>query len=139
MDRIVKEGIAYNRFHTTAMCSPTRASLLTGRNHHRVGNGQIAELANDWDGYSGPDPQEQRARGRGAEGLRLRTGGVGQVAQHARRGDDRRRPVRELADRAGLRVLLRVPRRRGIAVRAEPGAQHDGRPAAEDAARRAIT
>ena len=40
MDRIVKEGIAYNRFHTTAMCSPTRASLLTGRNHHRVGSGK---------------------------------------------------------------------------------------------------
>ena len=57
MDRIVKEGIAYNRFHTTAMCSPTRASLLTGRNHHRVGNGQIAELANDWDGYSGHIPR----------------------------------------------------------------------------------
>ena len=57
MDRIVKEGIAYNRFHTTAMCSPTRASLLTGRNHHRVGNGQIAELANDWDGYSGHIPK----------------------------------------------------------------------------------
>jgi len=57
MDRIVKEGITYNRFHTTAMCSPTRASLLTGRNHHRVGNGQIAELANDWDGYSGVIPR----------------------------------------------------------------------------------
>src|ERR1700757_2042702 len=57
MDRIVKEGIAYNRFHTTAMCSPTRASLLTGRNHHRVGNEQIAELANDWDGYSGRIPR----------------------------------------------------------------------------------
>ena len=57
MDRIVKEGIAYNRFHTTAMCSPTRASLLTGRNHHRVGNGQIAELASDWDGYSGRIPR----------------------------------------------------------------------------------
>ncbi|MGB3584100.1 MAG: arylsulfatase [Roseiarcus sp.] len=57
MDRIVKEGIAYNRFHTTAMCSPTRASLLTGRNHHRVGNGQIAEMANDWDGYSGKIPK----------------------------------------------------------------------------------
>ena len=57
MDRIVKEGIAYNRFHTTAMCSPTRAALLTGRNHHRVGNGQIAELANDWDGYSGHIPR----------------------------------------------------------------------------------
>ena len=60
MDRIVKEGIAYNRFHTTAMCSPTRASLLTGRNHHRVGNGQIAELANDWDGYSGTFPRAAR-------------------------------------------------------------------------------
>jgi arylsulfatase len=57
MDRICKGGIAYNRFHTTAMCSPTRASLLTGRNHHRVGNGQIAELANDWDGYSGHIPR----------------------------------------------------------------------------------
>jgi len=57
MDRIAGEGITYNRFHTTAMCSPTRASLLTGRNHHRVGAGQIAELANDWDGYSGVQPK----------------------------------------------------------------------------------
>ncbi len=57
MDRIAKGGIAYNRFHTTAMCSPTRASLLCGRNPHRVGNGQIAELSNDWDGYSGVIPK----------------------------------------------------------------------------------
>ena len=57
LERILSEGIGYNRFHTTAMCSPTRASLLTGRNHHRVGNGQIAELANDWDGYSGVIPR----------------------------------------------------------------------------------
>jgi arylsulfatase A-like enzyme len=57
MDRIVAEGITYNRFHSTAMCSPTRASLLTGRNHHRVASGQIAELANDWDGYAGTIPK----------------------------------------------------------------------------------
>ncbi|MDH6237806.1 arylsulfatase [Cryobacterium sp. CG_9.6] len=57
LDRVRAEGIGYNRFHTTAMCSPTRASLLTGRNHHRVGAGQIAELANDWDGYSGHIPK----------------------------------------------------------------------------------
>ncbi|HEX5086800.1 MAG TPA: arylsulfatase [Nocardioides sp.] len=56
LSRIRDGGISYNRFHTTAMCSPTRASLLTGRNHHRIGNGQIAELANDWDGYSGHIP-----------------------------------------------------------------------------------
>jgi arylsulfatase A-like enzyme len=57
MSKIVKEGIAYNRFHTTAMCSPTRAALLTGRNHHRVASGQITELANDWDGYMGTIPK----------------------------------------------------------------------------------
>ena len=57
LERICSQGIAYNRFHTTAMCSPTRASLLTGRNHHRVASGQIAELANDWDGYAGTIPK----------------------------------------------------------------------------------
>jgi arylsulfatase len=57
LTRVQNDGIGYNRFHTTAMCSPTRASLLTGRNHHRIGNGQIAELANDWDGYAGEMPK----------------------------------------------------------------------------------
>ena len=57
MDRIVGEGIGYNRFHTTSVCSPTRASLLTGRNHHRAGNGIIPEFANDWDGYYGRIPK----------------------------------------------------------------------------------
>lgn len=57
LSRVANKGISYNRFHSTAMCSPTRASLLTGRNHHRVGAGQIAELANDWDGYSGVQPK----------------------------------------------------------------------------------
>ncbi len=57
LDRIVKGGVTYNRFHTTAMCSPTRAALLTGRNHHAVKAGQIAEFANDWDGYAGVQPK----------------------------------------------------------------------------------
>jgi arylsulfatase A-like enzyme len=57
LSRLANAGISYNRFHNAAMCSPTRAALLTGRNHHRVGNGQIAEFANDWDGYSGVIPR----------------------------------------------------------------------------------
>jgi arylsulfatase A-like enzyme len=57
LSRVAGKGISYNRFHSTAMCSPTRAALLTGRNHTRVGNGQIAELANDWDGFSGTIPK----------------------------------------------------------------------------------
>lgn len=56
LTRLAKTGISYNRFHTTAICSPTRASLLTGRNHQRVGNGTIAERAVDWDGYTGIIP-----------------------------------------------------------------------------------
>jgi arylsulfatase len=57
LDRIARAGISYNRFHSTAMCSPTRAALLTGRNHTRVGNGQIAAIANDFDGFSGVIPK----------------------------------------------------------------------------------
>ena len=57
LSRVADMGISYNRFHSTAMCSPTRASILTGRNHTVVGNGQIAELANDWDGFSGTIPK----------------------------------------------------------------------------------
>ncbi|QOJ32781.1 MAG: arylsulfatase [Gammaproteobacteria bacterium] len=56
LSRIAQSGITYNRFHNAAMCSPTRASLLTGRNTHRVGFGQIAELANNWEGYTGEIP-----------------------------------------------------------------------------------
>ena len=57
LSKLRDEGIAYNRFHTTSICSPTRASLLTGRNHQRVGSGTIAERAVDWDGYTGIIPK----------------------------------------------------------------------------------
>ncbi len=56
LSALAGEGIAYNAFHTTAICSPTRAALLTGRNQHRVGSGTIAERAVDWDGYVGVIP-----------------------------------------------------------------------------------
>ena len=57
LSRIAAQGISYNAFHTTSICSPTRAALLTGRNHHRVGSGTIAERAVDWDGYTGVIPR----------------------------------------------------------------------------------
>jgi arylsulfatase len=57
MERVLKMGVGYNRFHTTAMCSPTRACVLTGRNHHAVGFGQIPEYATDFDGYVGVIPR----------------------------------------------------------------------------------
>ncbi len=57
LSKLADEGISYNTFHTTAICSPTRAALLTGRNHQRVGSGTIAERAVDWDGYTGVIPR----------------------------------------------------------------------------------
>lgn len=57
LSRIANSGVSYNTFHTTAICSPTRAALLTGRNHQRVGAGTIAERAVDWDGYVGVIPK----------------------------------------------------------------------------------
>ncbi|MCA9027683.1 MAG: arylsulfatase [Planctomycetaceae bacterium] len=56
MDRIANNGLRYTRFHTTALCSPTRAALLTGRNHHSVGSGVIGEAGTGFPGYSGIIP-----------------------------------------------------------------------------------
>jgi arylsulfatase A-like enzyme len=50
-ERLAKGGLRYNRFHTTALCSPTRQALLTGRNHHSVGMGGITEIASGSPGY----------------------------------------------------------------------------------------
>jgi arylsulfatase len=51
LTKLANEGLRYNAFHTTSICSPTRAALLTGRNHTRVGSGTIAERAVAFDGY----------------------------------------------------------------------------------------
>jgi arylsulfatase len=55
-ERLASEGLKYTRFHTTALCSPTRQALLTGRNHHSVGMGGITELATSAPGYSSVRP-----------------------------------------------------------------------------------
>src|SRR6476469_7933088 len=58
-DRLASNGLKYNRFHTTALCSPTRQALLTGRNHHSVGMGAITELATSAPGYSSVLPKNK--------------------------------------------------------------------------------
>ncbi len=52
MDRLARSGLRHNQFHTTALCSPTRAALLSGRNHHSAGTGVIMELATGYPGYN---------------------------------------------------------------------------------------
>src|SRR5215217_9133660 len=55
-ERLAENGLKYNRFHTTALCSPTRQALLTGRNHHSVGMGGITEIATSAPGYNSIRP-----------------------------------------------------------------------------------
>jgi arylsulfatase len=56
-DALAKDGLRYNAFHTTAMCSPTRAALLTGRNHHAVASGSISDVSVDEEGYTSVIPK----------------------------------------------------------------------------------
>jgi len=58
LDRLAAGGLKYNRFHTTALCSPTRAALMTGRNHHAVGFGMVGEFAGPFPGYSAMLPKD---------------------------------------------------------------------------------
>ena len=63
MDRIANAGLRFNNFHTTALCSPTRAALLTGRNHHSVATGVIMEAGVGYPGYNTMVPQSKRGLG----------------------------------------------------------------------------
>lgn len=56
LDALAENGLRYNQFHTTAICSPTRAALLTGRNHHAVGLGTLSDIPTPYPGYTGRIP-----------------------------------------------------------------------------------
>ena len=77
MTRIQKEGLTYNRFHVVALCSPTRAAMLTGRNQHRVGMGSVAEFPGPFPGYTGARPRSCTALPRILRENGYVTGGFG--------------------------------------------------------------
>ena len=112
------EGLRYNRFHVTAVCSPTRAAMLTGRNQHRVGLRPRRRVL-------GPVPRLQRRPSRATARRSPRilqengymTAAHRQVAPDAGQPAGLERAVRPLADRARVRLLLGLPRRRGGPVR----------------------
>jgi arylsulfatase len=59
LDRIAKTGLRYTNFHSTSLCSPTRAAIITGRNHHSVGFGVVGEIATGFPGYDSIIPIEK--------------------------------------------------------------------------------
>jgi arylsulfatase len=80
-ERLADNGLKYSRFHTTALCSPTRSALLTGRNHHSVGMGSVTNLSTATEGYNGIRPASKATL---AQTLRLNgyaTGAFGKMHQ----------------------------------------------------------
>src|SRR5690606_23551764 len=80
-ERLAQEGLGYTRFHTTALCSPTRAAMLTGRNHHSVGMGVISEMASAAPGYNGTRPASAATVARILQGNGYATGAFGKMHQ----------------------------------------------------------
>ena len=110
-ERLARDGLKFNRFHTTALCSPTRQALLTGRNHHSVGMGAITEMATSAPGNNSIRPKEKARTRRDPEAQRLLDGAARQVPRGPVLGGHPRRAVPPMAHRVGLRILLRLHRR----------------------------
>ena len=86
-------GHRYSNFHTTALCSPTRACLLTGRNHHSNGMARIVEFAAGFPGYNADHPARERLPLRDPRAERVRHLRGGQVAPHPGHRDDHGQPA----------------------------------------------
>ena len=120
MDRIAAQGLRYTDFHSTALCSPTRAALITGRNHHSVGNGVVGEISTGFPGYNSIIPIEKGTVGTILKANGYATSWFGKGPQHTLVPIEPSRAVRSMAQRHGLRLFLRLCRRRHQPVATEP-------------------
>ncbi len=84
-ERLAEHGLRYTRFHTTAICSPTRAALLTGRNHHAVGMGQVAEVSTPAPGYDSAMPPSAATIARILTGNGYASGAFGKMHETPKR------------------------------------------------------
>ena len=125
VDRLASEGLRYNQFHTTALCSPTRTALLCGRNHHMNNMGSITETATAFPGNTGPAPEQRGAAGGDAAAERLQHRLLRQEPRDRALGGQPLRPDRPLADALRVRRVLRLLRRRDQPVGAVPLPRHE--------------
>ena len=124
LDRLAKEGLTYTNFHVNALCSPSRMSLLTGRNSHSAASARSSMRARAIPAI--------RACGRTAARRSARSCGTGatyrvlrQVPRSATLRGERQRAVRPLAGAERLRQVLRLPRGRAVAAAPEPDRRDD--------------
>jgi Sulfatase len=131
MDRIAKEGLRYNRVFSTALCSPTRAALITGRNHHSAGFGVISEQSTGFPGYNSIIGKDKATIGRILLDNGYGTSWFGKdhntpafAASQARRKSSRnsnRQTVRSRGRRAGPVSACRSPNGSSRSTAAESG------------------
>ena len=139
LQKLADNGLMYSQWHTTALCSPTRSTLLTGRNHHLNGMACITEGANGFPGAHGRIPDAVRHDRADPPGRRLEHLLAGQEPQRPRDGRRLGREPQAVAAAEGLRPLLRLPRRRDQPVVSRPRRRQPLHRAAVLARRRAIT
>ena len=125
LDRIASSGLRYTQFHSCALCSPTRAAVITGRNHHSAGFGVVSEQATGYPGYDSVITRDKATIGRILKDNGYRTSWFGKDHNTPAFQASQDRPLRPVAHRHGLRVLLRLRRRRHQPVAAQPLPQHD--------------
>ncbi|MEG8036621.1 sulfatase-like hydrolase/transferase [Sphingomonas sp. LR61] len=111
MERLAANGLTYSQWHTTALCSPTRSTFLTGRNHHANGFASISESSTGFPGYSSHIPPENATMANVLRDCRVVDVLGRQEPQRPDRRVDGGRLEEELAARAGLRPVLRLHRR----------------------------
>ena len=115
-DRLADNGLRFNRFHTTALCSPTRASLLSGRNHHNVNVGSVMEVATGFYGNQGIRPDNAKYFAETLKQNGYSTAAFGKWHENRYMGSVRFRAFHTLADEFRIRQVLWFHRRRNQPV-----------------------
>ena len=110
-DALAADGLRYSNMHTTALCSPSRSCIITGRNHHSNAMAAITELASGYPGYNGVIPFENGFLSEMLRRARLQHVHGREVPPDAEQPGDGRGPVRPVAAGPRLPALLRVPGR----------------------------
>jgi arylsulfatase A-like enzyme len=117
-EKLAVSGQKYNRFHTTALCSPSRQALLTGRNHHSAGMGGITEIATGAPGYNSVLPNTISPLARTPKLNGYSTAQFGKMPRSASVGDESGGAIRRLANgRRRLRIFLSSAARRTSGTR----------------------
>ena len=109
IDRLAEGGLRYSNFHTTALCSPSRACFMTGRNHHSAGIGALTDMAVGYPGYNGNLSKNTATLAEMLQGVGYNTFALGKWHLVSTARYQRTRSIRQLAYRPGIRPLLWIP------------------------------